>query len=63
MISPEILGLPEKLDPYAVKDKPRWTIILQDLTSAINSSVVCLFSSFALGLPRVCRDAGSYYRF
>ena len=50
-ISPEILGLPEKLDPYAVEDKPRWTIILQDLTSAINSSVVCLFSSFALGLP------------
>lgn len=51
MISPEILGLPLKLDPYAVEDKPKWTIILQDLTSAINSSVVCLFTSFALGLP------------
>jgi aldehyde:ferredoxin oxidoreductase len=51
MISPEILGLPEKLDPYSNEDKPKWTIILQDLTSAINSSVVCLFTSFALGLP------------
>ena len=51
MISPEILGLPEKLDPHAIEDKPKWTIILQDLTSAINSSVVCLFTSFALGLP------------
>jgi aldehyde:ferredoxin oxidoreductase len=51
MVSPEILGLPEKLDPYAKEGKPKWTIILQDLTSAINSSVVCLFTSFALGLP------------
>jgi aldehyde:ferredoxin oxidoreductase len=51
MISPEVLGLPLKLDPYATEDKPKWTIILQDLTSAINSSVVCLFTSFALGLP------------
>lgn len=51
MVSPEILGIPEKLDPYSIEDKPKWTIILQDLTSAINSSVVCLFTSFALGLP------------
>ncbi|MHB8102199.1 MAG: aldehyde ferredoxin oxidoreductase family protein [Methanosarcina sp.] len=51
MVSPEILGLPEKLDPYTKEGKPMWTIILQDLTSAINSSVVCLFTSFALGLP------------
>lgn len=51
MISPEVLGLPEKLDPYSIEDKPKWTILYQDLTSAINSSVVCLFTSFALGLP------------
>ena len=51
MVSPEILGLPEKLDPYTKEGKPMWIIILQDLTSAINSSVVCLFTSFALGLP------------
>lgn len=48
MISPEILGSPEKLDPYTSEGKAEWTKIFQDLTAAIDSSGMCLFSSFAL---------------
>lgn len=49
LVSPEVLGSPEKLDPYATKGKPAWVKIFQDLTAAIDASGMCLFSSFALG--------------
>jgi len=48
-ISPEVLGLPEKLDPVEIENKPLWVKIFQDLTAAIDSSGMCLFTSFALG--------------
>jgi len=51
-IPAEILGLPKKLDPYSIEGKPEWTIFMQDMVSAINSTVICLFTSFALGLPQ-----------
>ena len=50
MISPEILGLPEKLDRNSIEGKATWTKIFQDLTAVIDSVGLCLFSSFALGL-------------
>ncbi|MHC1574569.1 MAG: aldehyde ferredoxin oxidoreductase family protein [Candidatus Methanogasteraceae archaeon] len=50
-ISPEVLGLPEKLDPYTTEGKAQWVKTFQDFTSVVNSSVVCLFNTFALGLP------------
>jgi len=49
MISPEILGIPEKLDPLKVEGKGAYTKMFQDLTAVIDSSGVCLFTSFALG--------------
>ncbi|MFW6318947.1 MAG: aldehyde ferredoxin oxidoreductase family protein [Bacillota bacterium] len=49
MISPEILGLPEKLERLDLKDKPLWVKIFQDLTAFIDASGLCLFTSFALG--------------
>jgi len=49
MISPEILGLPEKLDPTSLEGKATWARGFQDLTAAIDSLGVCLFTSFALG--------------
>ncbi len=49
MISPEILGAPEKLDPYVTTGKPGWVKTFQDLTAAIDASGMCLFTSFALG--------------
>jgi aldehyde:ferredoxin oxidoreductase len=48
-ISPEVLGLPEQLDRFETKAKPTWVKIFQDLTAAIDSLGVCLFTSFALG--------------
>jgi aldehyde:ferredoxin oxidoreductase len=49
LISPEILGAPEKLDPQEVEGKPMWAKIFQDLTGVIDSSGLCLFTSFSLG--------------
>ncbi len=51
MISPEVLGSPVKLDPYTDEGKAQWTRTLQDLTAAIDSSGLCLFTSFAIGAP------------
>ena len=48
MISPEILGLPEKLDPFVVEGKGKWVKTFQDLTAVIDSAGLCLFTSFAL---------------
>ncbi len=49
LIAPEILGSPEKLEPQAIKGKPQWVKIFHDLTAVIDSSGLCLFSSFAFG--------------
>ncbi|UNC91007.1 aldehyde ferredoxin oxidoreductase family protein [Candidatus Contubernalis alkaliaceticus] len=49
MISPEILGSPEKLDRFALEGKAQWTKIFQDLTAVIDSLGLCLFTSFAMG--------------
>jgi len=49
MISPEILGLPEKIDRFEIAGKPAWVKIFQDLTAVIDSLGLCLFTSFALG--------------
>mgnify|MGYP005854197795 CR=1 FL=1 len=49
MISPEILGVPEKLDRFSTEGKHVWVKIFQDLTAAIDALGLCLFTSFALG--------------
>ncbi len=49
LISPEVLGIPEKLDPWVTEGKAQWGKIFHDLTAAIDSSGMCLFTSFALG--------------
>lgn len=51
LISPEILGLPTKLDRFALEGKAAWCIGFQDLTAVIDSLGLCLFTSFALGAP------------
>jgi aldehyde:ferredoxin oxidoreductase len=48
-ISPEILGLPEKIDPLTIEGKAQWVKTFQDFTCVVNSTVNCLFSTFALG--------------
>jgi aldehyde:ferredoxin oxidoreductase len=45
----EILGNPVKIDNLTTEGKAQWDIIFQDLTAAIDSSGMCLFSTFGLG--------------
>ncbi|MCD4714764.1 MAG: aldehyde ferredoxin oxidoreductase family protein [Clostridiales bacterium] len=49
LISPEILGLPEKLDRFTIEGKAAWVKIFQDFTAYIDASGLCLFTSFAMG--------------
>ncbi len=53
MISAEILGTPEKLDPFVIEGKPAWTKAFQDTTAVVDSSGICLFTTFAIGIPEV----------
>lgn len=54
MISPEILGVPQKLDPLTLDGKAVWAKAFQDLTAVIDSLGLCLFTSFALGADEYC---------
>ncbi len=45
---PEIAGVPVRLDPYTDEGKAEWTKTFQDLTAAIDSSGICLFTVRAL---------------
>ena len=53
LISPEILGIPEKLDPLTAEGKPPWVKAFQDVTALVDSAGICLFTTFALGAPDV----------
>jgi len=48
-IAPEVLGQPVKLDPRVTEGKAELDITFQDLTAALDSSGMCLFSTFGLG--------------
>ncbi|MEC9489683.1 MAG: aldehyde ferredoxin oxidoreductase family protein [Halanaerobiales bacterium] len=63
MISPEVLGSPEKLDPQELEGKAGWVKTFQDLTAVIDSIGMCLFTSFALGLDdyREIVNAGTQF--
>jgi len=53
MTSPEILGLPIKTDPLVTEGKAELLKIFQDLTGLVDSSDICLFTTFALGLKDI----------
>jgi aldehyde:ferredoxin oxidoreductase len=48
LISPEVLGSPEKIDRFTAAGKATWAKGFQDLTAVIDSLGLCLFTSFAL---------------
>ncbi|KKK68396.1 hypothetical protein LCGC14_2944470, partial [marine sediment metagenome] len=52
LISPEILGVPEKLDPFSIEGKAVWVKLFQDLTAVIDSLGLCLFTFTASAGPR-----------
>lgn len=53
MISPEIMGAPQKLDPFETEEKAGWNKAFQDTTAVVDSSGVCLFNTFAIGAPEI----------
>ncbi len=46
-VSSEILGIPEKTDPLATDGKPALVKAFQDATAAVDSSGLCVFTTFA----------------
>jgi aldehyde:ferredoxin oxidoreductase len=48
-ISPEVLGVPFKVDKDTIDGKAELTALFQNLTAAIDSSGSCLFVTFGLG--------------
>ncbi|MCL2033372.1 MAG: aldehyde ferredoxin oxidoreductase family protein [Oscillospiraceae bacterium] len=53
MTSPELLGVPFKMDPLVTEGKAATLKIFQDLTALIDSAGICLFTTFGLGLPEI----------
>ena len=53
LISPEILGSPQKLDPFETEEKAGWVKTFQDLTAVVDSAGLCLFNTFAFGGPEI----------
>jgi len=53
LISPEILGSPQKLDPFETEEKAGWVKAFQDLTGVVDSAGLCLFNTFAFGGPEI----------
>ncbi|MDR3316228.1 MAG: aldehyde ferredoxin oxidoreductase family protein [Coriobacteriales bacterium] len=56
LTSPEILGIPLKTDPLVTKGKGALCKLFQDLTALIDSSGMCLFITFGIGLPEVAEQ-------
>ncbi len=53
LIAPEVLSLPELIDRFATEGKAQWVIIFQDLFAAVDSAVICKFTTFAIGAPQI----------
>jgi aldehyde:ferredoxin oxidoreductase len=53
LTSPEVLGIPVKTDPLETEGKAALLKLFQDLTGLVDSSDICLFTTFAIGLPEI----------
>jgi aldehyde:ferredoxin oxidoreductase len=52
-VSSEILGIPEKTDPLTTDGKPALVKAFQDATAAVDSSGLCVFTTFAWTLDDI----------
>jgi aldehyde:ferredoxin oxidoreductase len=52
-VASEVLGIPVKTDPLVADGKPELVKAFQDATAAFDSAGICIFTSFAWGLPDV----------
>ncbi|HMO47149.1 MAG TPA: aldehyde ferredoxin oxidoreductase family protein [Rubrivivax sp.] len=50
-VASEIAGIPVKTDPLTTEGKPELTKACQDATAAYDSAGLCVFTTFAWGLP------------
>jgi aldehyde:ferredoxin oxidoreductase len=48
-ISPEVLGVPVKVDQHATEGKAGLVMTFQNLTAALDSTGACLFTTFGIG--------------
>lgn len=53
MVSPEVLGIPVKMEPQATEGKPAMLKAFQDLTAVVDSAGICVFTTFAWGLSDI----------
>jgi aldehyde:ferredoxin oxidoreductase len=53
MISAEVFGIPQKLDPFETEEKAGYNKTFQDLTAVVDSSGLCLFNTFAFSAPEI----------
>jgi aldehyde:ferredoxin oxidoreductase len=52
-VASEVLGIPVKTDPLTAEGKPELVMAFQDATAAFDAAGICIFTSFAWGLPDV----------
>jgi aldehyde:ferredoxin oxidoreductase len=52
-VSSEVLGIPVKTDPLVTDGKPELVIAFQDATAAVDSSGLCIFTTFAWSLDNI----------
>ena len=52
-VASEVLGIPVKTDPLATDGKPELVIAFQDATAAVDSSGLCIFTTFAWSLENI----------
>jgi aldehyde:ferredoxin oxidoreductase len=50
-VASEVLGIPVKTDPLVSEGKPELVKAFQDATASFDSSGLCIFTTFAWGLP------------
>jgi len=48
-ISVEVFGIPKKMDPFATQGKPEVSKLFQDVTAFVDSTGICLFTTFGIG--------------
>ncbi|MGD0950082.1 MAG: aldehyde ferredoxin oxidoreductase family protein [Candidatus Binatia bacterium] len=53
MVARELLDGEQKMNPFTTRGKAAATIAVQDLTAALDSSGICLFTTFAIGAPEL----------
>ena len=52
-VSSEVLGIPEKTDPLVTDGKPELVKVFQDATAAVDSTGLCVFTTFAWTLEDI----------